>query len=318
MTNRSPRNKTIVLTDDDRQELEPNLVVQKGPLYLYDIKDKTIKGDAFDILPMLPDDFIDLLIVDPPYNVTKTFNGKTFREMPMADYEGWVDMWISKTIQHLKSNASIYVCCDWQSSSAIYRVLSKYFKVRNRISWGREKGRGSKTNWKNCTEDIWYCTLTDDFIFNVDAVKLKRRVIAPYRNDKGNPKDWRIEQEGNFRLTYPSNFWNDISIPFWSMTENTDHPTQKPEKLLAKLILASSNPGDLVFDPFLGSGSTSVVAKKLDRNYVGIEQELEYCLIAEKRLQQAEKNKIIQGYSDGCFFERNTFNNQKRKKSMNS
>ena len=65
----------------------------------------------------------------------------------------------------------------------------------------------------------------------------------------GKPKDWEETESGNFRNTYPSNFWDDISIPYWSMPENTAHPTQKPEKLLAKLILASSNPGDIVFDP---------------------------------------------------------------------
>ena len=96
---------------------------------------------------------------------------------------------------------------------------------------------------------------------NVDMVKLRRKVVAPYKIN-GQPKDWSKEKDGNYRLTYPSNIWTDISIPFWSMPENTDHPTQKPEKLIAELILASSKEGDFVFDPFLGSGTTAVVAKK--------------------------------------------------------
>ena len=90
------------------------------------------------------------------------------------------------------------------------------------------------------------------------------------------------------------------------MPENTAHPTQKPEKLLAKLILASSNPGDIVFDPFLGSGSTSVTAKKLGRHYVGIEQNEQYCVWAEKRLEMADGDASIQGYLDGVFWERNS------------
>jgi site-specific DNA-methyltransferase (adenine-specific) len=94
------------------------------------------------------------------------------------------------------------------------------------------------------------------------------------------------------------------------MPENTDHPTQKPEKLLAKVILASSNPSDLVFDPFLGSGTTSVVAKKLGRNYVGVEIDETYCCLAEKRLEVAESDKCIQGYSGGVFWERNTLADQ--------
>ena len=97
-------------------------------------------------------------------------------------------------------------------------------------------------------EDIWFATRTDDYTFHVDAVKVRRRVRAPYRAD-GQPKDWEDTPDGKFRNTYPSNFWDDISVPYWSMPENTAHPTQKPEKLLAKLILASSDPGYIPFPP---------------------------------------------------------------------
>jgi site-specific DNA-methyltransferase (adenine-specific) len=137
-------------------------------------------------------------------------------------------------------------------------------------------------------------------------VKVRRRVIAPYRNADGSPKDWVETSQGNFRDTHPSNLMTDITIPFWSMPENTDHPTQKSEKLIAKLILASTNPGNLVLDPFLGSGTSSVVAHKLGRRYVGIEIVEDYALLAEKRLQLAEACRSIQGYADGVFWERNT------------
>ena len=110
----------------------------------------------------------------------------------------------------------------------------------------------------------------------------------------------------------PSNIWTDLTIPFWSMPENTDHPTQKPEKLVAKAILASSNPGDVVFDPFLGSGTTSVVAKKLGRRFFGVELDEMYCCLTEKRLEIAEFESSIQGYSEGVFWERNTLNEQVR------
>ena len=192
-------------------------------------------------------------------------------------------------------------------------VLNKYFHVQNRITWQREKGRGALTNWKNGMEDIWFATNSNKYTFNVEAVKVRRSVIAPYKED-GKPKDWEETKEGRFRNTYPSNFWDDISIPYWSMPENTAHPTQKPEKLLAKLILASSNEGDVVLDPFLGSGSTSVTAKKLGRHYIGIEQNEQYCVWAEKRLHMAETDKTIQGYADGVFWERNTGSLQKKYK----
>ena len=93
---------------------------------------------------------------------------------------------------------------------------------------------------------------TTSSIFGVDAVKLRKKVIAPYKID-GKPKDWMETANGNYRDTYPSNFWDDITIPFWSMPENTAHPTQKPEKLIAKIILASSLEEDIIFNPFLES-----------------------------------------------------------------
>ena len=154
-------------------------------------------------------------------------------------------------------------------------------------------------------EDIWFATKGDGYTFNVDDVKLRRRVIAPYR-EEGAPKDWQETEEGKFRDTHPSNFWDDITVPFWSMAENTDHPAQKPEKLMAKLILASSNPGDVVFDPLAGSGTTCVTAKKLGRHYIGIEKEARYCIWSQQRLEMAEKDASIQGYRDGVFRERNT------------
>ena len=97
------------------------------------------------------------------------------------------------------------------------------------------------------------------------------------------------------------------------MPENTDHPTQKPEKLYAKLILASSKPGDKVFDPFVGSGTAAVVAQKLGRNFCGVEINREYCYWTIKRLMNAVENSTIQGYSDGVFWERNTLQEQKTK-----
>ncbi len=309
---RSPRNKTITLSEEEIARYKSQLIQISGPVQLNDILGRTIHQDMFETLKWLPSGFIDLVFADPPYNINKTFNNHSFSQKSLDDYERWLDSWISRIPRLLKPTASIYICGDWRSSAAIHRVLKKHFIVRNRITWQREKGRGAKTNWKNASEDIWFCTVSDDYVFNVDAVKLKRRVIAPYTNTDGSPKDWRRTGKGKFRLTHPSNIWMDITVPFWSMPENTDHPTQKPEKLLAKIILASSNQGDIVLDPFLGSGTTSVTAKKLNRQYVGIEIDELYCCLSEKRLDMAENNTRIQGYVGGHFWERNTLAEQKK------
>lgn len=302
---KAARNKTIDMSIGEGKQYLDRCISISEPAGIDSILNKTIIGDCLEVIPLLPDSFIDLLIVDPPYNLDKDFHGKKFKKTSDDVYEEYTENWVKAIIPHLKKEATIYVCCDWVSSPSIGHVLKKYFHIRNRITWQREKGRGALKNWKNGMEDIWFATNSKNYTFNVEDVKIRRKVIAPYKVD-GKPKDWEETAEGNFRNTYPSNFWDDISIPYWSMPENTAHPTQKPEKLLAKLILASSNAGDVVFDPFLGSGSTSVTAKKLGRQYVGIEVNPQYCVWAEKRLEMAETDKTIQGYADGVFWERNT------------
>lgn len=282
-----------------------------------DIKNKTINGDSFSVLKKIKDKFVDLMIVDPPYNISKDYHGFKFGEKDNLNYEKYTKSWIEAVLPILKETASIYVCCDWKSSLIIGNTLSKYFNIQNRITWQREKGRGAKQNWKNAMEDIWFATVSNKYTFNLDKVKVRRKVIAPYRKE-GKPKDWIETEDGKFRDTCPSNFWDDISIPYWSMPENTAHPTQKPEKLIAKLILASSNENDFIFDPFLGSGTSLVVAKKLNRNYCGVEQNPTYCAWTESRLALAENDREIQGFTDNIFWERNTLMIQNKLKNINT
>ncbi len=300
---KSPKNKTIDLDLVRGEEFLKNCLTETE----LDVcpQNATVIGDTFSVVNKIKDCSVDLAIIDPPYNLNKNFHGEKFKKTNFSDYKSFTEKWITAILPKLKPNATVYVCCDWQSSMVIAPVLLNFFNVRNRITWGREKGRGAKANWKNSLEDVFYCTVGEDFTFNLDAVKQRKKVLAPYK-ESGKPKDWQQTEDGKFRDTCPSNFWDDISVPYWSMPENTAHPTQKPEKLIAKLVLASSNAGDLVLDPFAGSGTTAVVCKKLGRNYIGIEQNPIYCVWAEKRLSDAETNKTIQGYEDGVFWERNS------------
>lgn len=303
---KAPRNRTIDTPLAEGQLYLQRCVTVTQPLgSLGPVLDKTVLGDVFAVAPCLPRESVDLIVADPPYNLTKTFQGQTFYKQTRADYEAYTRRWLAAVTPLLRPTGSLYVCCDWETSLCVGRVLEEFCTVRNRITWQREKGRGAQKNWKNGMEDIWFATKSGQYVFNLDAVKLRRKVLAPYRAD-GQPKDWQQTPGGKTRDTCPSNFWDDITVPFWSMPENTAHPTQKPEKLLAKIILASSNAGDVVFDPFLGSGTTSVVAKKLGRHYLGVELEPQYCLWAEQRLERAESDRTIQGYRDGVFWERNS------------
>ena len=302
---RAAKNRTLTLNDSEITNLEAMLYTA------HDLKkgyrdNCIINADLSECLHLIPDNYFDLIIIDPPYNIDKDFHGNKFSVMKSDSYENYLRSWFYKVCDKLKPGGSLYMCGDWKCTSAMQRVIEERLTIINRITWQREKGRGARHNWKNSMEDIWFAVKNKkDYYFNVEAVMHKRKVIAPYRIN-GKPKDWEETKHGNYRLTYPSNFWDDISIPFWSMPENTDHPTQKPEKLIAKLMLASSRPGDAVFDPFMGSGTTAVVARKLGRTYCGVEINRQYCIWAAKRLIEASAGGEIQGYSDGVFWERNT------------
>ncbi len=308
---RSKRNKTLRIEEQERAELAERLLRCEGRVWSEeDVENRTICGDIDEVLELLPEGFADLVVVDPPYNLSKNFNGWRFSARNETDYYDYLNSWFGRVCRVLKPDGTLYMCGDWRCTAVLQRVMSEHLCVMNRITWQREKGRGAKANWKNSMEDIWFGVKnSENYYFNLDAVKQKRRVVAPYRSD-GRPRDWQQTEGGKFRLTCPANFWDDISVPYWSMPENTDHPTQKPEKLMAKLILASCPEGGMVFDPFLGSGTTSVTAKKLGRRYCGVEINEEYAMLAEKRLGMADCDNSIQGYRGGVFWERNTLAQQ--------
>lgn len=301
----APRNRTIQLNDDERQRLAPELLrtlPEPGAVP----ENRLFCGDGLAWLRRLPAGCCRMVFADPPYNMPKQFGSMQFRTMSRSSYRAWLEPWIVELRRVLAADGSIYLCGDWRSSSVLEELLEQYFIVRNRITWEREKGRGARSNWKNASEDIWFATCSNSYPFHVDQVKSRREVRAPYRDRDGKPKDWQEEEAGRFRLTHPSNLWTDLTVPYWSMPENTPHPTQKPEKLLARLVLASTDPGDRVLDPFAGSGTTAVVAAKLGRNWLAAEQEEEFCLLALARLARAGDDPSIQGYRDGAFLPRNS------------
>jgi site-specific DNA-methyltransferase (adenine-specific) len=308
----SPRNRSLVIGPGDRERLEPAIQAARArgagssPISPDDVSDRIILGDALAVLPRLPPESVDLLIADPPYNMDKDFGSARGRRMGDGEYEGYTLAWLEAALPALKGDASVYVCCDWRCSSAVQRALSRSLVLRNRITWEREKGRASSRNWKNAHEDIWFATRSGNYRFDAEAVRQRRLVRAPYRDGEGNPKDWDQGPSGRYRDTAASNLWTDLAVPFWSMPENTSHATQKPEKLMAKIILASSRPGDLVLDPFAGSGTSAVAARKLGRRFVGIEIDAEHCISALRRLELADVDERIQGYAEGLFWERNS------------
>ena len=263
---RAINNRTLRLSEGEKARLRPKLLtpeaLQAGAGWL----NRTLHADLLNVLPQLPDEMADLIIIDPPYNLTKRFGGRTFTAMSAENYKHFLQTWFHSVCRKLKPNGSLYVCGDWKSTAALQEVISEELTILNRITWQREKGRGARHNWKNAMEDIWFAVKSEsDYYFDVQSVMMRRRVLAPYR-ENGKAKDWDDTSDGKFRTTCP----------------------------------------DVVFDPFLGSGTTSVVAKKLGRQFCGVEIDEDYCLLAERRLELAETDPSIQGYNDGVFWERNT------------
>jgi site-specific DNA-methyltransferase (adenine-specific) len=271
---KAPRNRTLFLEPGDETRFVPEPLPSKAA-------DGVFVGDALEFLARVAPGSADLIVADPPYNMGKDFGNNRDRR---ADHDAWTARWLDLAKRALSPEGSIYVCSSWERSGLIQRLLEERFVVRNRITWKRDKGRGAKTNWKNNHEDVWFATAGERYAFHVDAVKVRKPVIAPYRDATGRPKDWSESPDGPHRLTHPSNIWIDLCVPFWSMPENTPHPTQKPERLVERILLASSTPGDLVVDPFLGSGTTAVVARKLGRRFAGVDLNPDYVRLALKRL----------------------------------
>jgi DNA modification methylase len=280
----SPLNKTIRLNAKEK-----TWAVHALPKRISQNSSGIFHDEIVHSLCVLPKQYFDLVIADPPYNLGVDFGNESDRRSE-EEYRRWVYDWVGLLPHVMKNDGSLYICCDWRQSS-LYEdaIVRSGFTILNRVTWKRDKGRGASKNWKQNMEDIWFAVLDKkNYTFNLEDVKIPKKVIAPYK-ENGKPKDWYVKSDGTAeRMTHPSNIWTDMTVPFWSMPENTEHPTQKPEALIERIILASSNKGDRVLDLFSGSGTTSVVAKRLGRKFIGIEMNPDYVRLGLRRLKILE------------------------------
>ena len=159
MKTRSPRNKTLILTDDEKLRLGKKLRLLTSKTTSKDLVDSVFHQDMFDALDLLPDAFVDLLLVDPPYNLSKKYGESKFTKSSNSAYEEWFEKWIVKIKRCLKADATIYVCSDWQSSVPVQRVLERHFIIRNRITWEREKGEGLNPTGKTAQKTFGFALL---------------------------------------------------------------------------------------------------------------------------------------------------------------
>ena len=293
---KAPRNRGVFLTPKDYEKYRtPDKLPANGNIIAIEgAINRIFHGDAITGMMRLPEASFDLIFADPPYYGRDKDFGKGGIKLSLDNYIEWSKEWIKLAVRLLKPNGTMYVCCDWRAGGKIQDILAKYLTIKNRITWLREKGRGSGRNWKEDMEDIWFCVKGEDYKFNLDAVKIRKPIVAPYRDANRLPKDW-VEKGGErYRYTCPPNIWLDTVVPFWSMPEDTPHPAQKPEKLAQRIILASSDAGDKVFDPFMGSGTTAVVAKRLGRRFTGFEINEDYIRLALKRLDMLKDKPLTE------------------------
>lgn len=240
-----------------------------------------INGDSLEILPNMKSNIIDLIFADPPYNIKKDFgNNKDFWSS-LDVYLDWCKVWIDECMRVLKDSGTMYFMAATQFMPYLDIYVSSKYNVINRIIWTYDSsGVQTKKKFGSLYEPILMIVKnkTSNYIFNTKDILINtntgyHRKLIDYR--KNPPQPYNMQK-------IPGNVWNFNRVRY-RMKEYQKHPTQKPEALLERIILASSNKNDIVLDPFSGSFTTSSVAKRLNRKTIGIDLNPEYFLIGKER-----------------------------------
>lgn len=245
------------------------------------IDHKIFMGDALVALKNIEDNSVDLIFIDPPYNIGKDFNGYKDKWDDDQDYIDWCHEWLELSINKLKPTGSLYVMTSTQFMPHFDIFLQNKVDILSRIVWYYDSsGVQAKKYYGSLYEPILFCVKDKSkYVFNSDEILVEaktgaKRKLIDYR--KNPPQVYNSKK-------VPGNVWEFPRVRY-RMDEYEDHPTQKPVALLERIIKASSNTGDLVLDPFSGTFTTSFVAKQLGRRSIGIELQEDYVKIGLRRL----------------------------------
>ena len=242
------------------------------------------QGDVIDGLAAVPDQSVDLIFVDPPYNIGKKFGASHDRWPSEQAYLDWCYSWIDRCIQKLTAQGSMYLMASTQTMPWLDLYLRERMEILSRIVWSYDSsGVQARRYYGSLYEPILFAVKDKrNYVFNADAIAVeaptgaKRRLI-----------DYRKHPPEVYASTkVPGNVWSFPRVRY-RMPEYQQHPSQKPEALLERILLASSHPGDTVLDPFAGSFTTAVVAQRLGRASIGIEREPAYVEAGRRRLMAA-------------------------------
>lgn len=246
-----------------------------------------ILGDSLKIMKDINEKSIDLIFADEPYNIGKNFGNNIDSWKSAEDYITWNKEWITEAMRILKDDGTIYLMTSTQFMPYIDIFMQENYNVVSRIVWHYDSsGVQSKKYYGSLYEPILMCTKTKKakYTFNYEDIMVEAKTGA-----KRKLMDYRATPPRPYNTKkVPGNVWNFNRVRF-KMEEYENHPTQKPEKLLERIILASSNEGEIVFDPFGGSFTTSAVAKKLGRKSVSIDLNPDFYKIGIRRLEIADE-----------------------------
>lgn len=240
-----------------------------------------ILGNSLQILKDIKPNSVDLIFADPPYNIGKNFGNNNDSWENVETYIAWCKVWIDECMRLLKNTGTMYLMTATQHMAYLDIYVSQKYNVLSRIIWTYDSsGVQSKRMFGSLYEPILMINKSKDYpyIFNSEDIMVEAktgatRKLIDYRKDPPQPYN---------NKKVPGNVWNYSRVRF-KMSEYENHPTQKPEALLERIILASSNPGDIVLDPFSGSFTTSAVAVRLGRKAIGIDLNEEYFRIGIRR-----------------------------------
>jgi adenine-specific DNA-methyltransferase len=245
-------------------------------------------GDCLQILKGIPDGSVDLIFADPPYNIGKRF-GKSRDSWPdPAAYQEWCRSWLEACIRKLSASGSLYVMTSTQAMPFMDIWLRSKLSILSRIVWHYDSsGVQAKKHFGSLYEPILHAVKDDaSYVFNAGEIAVEARTGAVRKLI-----DYRREKPELYKATkVPGNAWY-IPRVRYRMPEYEEHPTQKPEALLERIIKASSNAGDMVLDPFSGTFTTCAVAQRLGRRSIGIEAEEGYVKIGIRRLGISDRYK---------------------------